>query len=520
MNTTNKILGKINVLVELKPSLKSFTAPDEKGQTFKKYLFQYLSDFFHDLNIPAEVMLTIKPGNYNDSFSTNSYQVIINDSKCRLPFPTTVPADVSAKELAKSIAKDICQNRELCITAQLSEKIQAQWGSKNGLYLTFSGERFHEFLLTFIRSGLRIDRGFVLAHAEEEQEQRYPFEEKIHSLDAISIKVFLSKRQYLRIHSSGEHATAQSDYREKALNEMLDYMQEGLFFELGIILPKVSIDIDEGLEENDFRIQLNDFRLPLIAGLELDQFLVNDTIERVEKLTWNPLQFMVLNLAVELRRNSCIFLTTDLVEYSTNLLREAFPALVDTALLHFNIVTLTKILRNLLEEELSIRDLRGILESLLAINGIISVDQSKHVVFAPHTAGLCPVTEGKKLEELDIADYSNCLRMSLKRYISHKYTGGSNTLSAYIIDPQIEARIENIDTQPMNDEEHEKLIRAIYSAIGNSTMAANPIILTTVEIRKKLRNLIEKEFPRIAVLCNQELLHNTNIHPIARISWN
>jgi type III secretion protein V len=61
----------------------------------------------------------------------------------------------------------------------------------------------------------------------------------------------------------------------------------------------------------------------------------------------------------------------------------------------------------------------------------------------------------------------------------------------------------------------------VSDEVGNlPPTAASPVILTTMEIRKILRVLIEKEFPSLAVLSYQELSPDMNIQPIARISWN
>ena len=541
----SEILDQIKVAIELSPSLRHFALAEE-NRAFKKDLMRCLDDLVYDLRIPAEISLTITPGEDRNRFSLCSYQVSINDRKCRVQVPTIIPGDVHALELANSIAYEILQNRELLLTPRLSEKIQEKW-IIDGMA---SMERFHEILFELVRRGLRIDRAKDIALKEQsEQNFEKSFEEIFYNLDSIAVKVFLSNAQNVKTQSAAD---------DMSFEGLLDVLQEGLFNELGIIIPKVSIDMDEILEENDFIIQLNDVRFPPITGLEHDQFLVNDTVERLPLInikgkkviipasgtenaivqnkeheleickkagltTWGSGGFTVLNLAAELRKNAALFLTVETVKYSLKKLKSsspAFPALVDAASEHHDIIRLTLILRDLLDEQLSIKDLRGILENLLAISGITDIDQSKYVVFSPHTANLCSVQEGKKMEDLNIIDYSNCLRMSLKRYISNKYTRGSSALYVFPLDPGIEMRIKSTDEQPLTDTEREKLIKAIYEAIKNLPAATtNPVILTSVEIRKRLRNLIEKEFPRIAVLCYQELLPDLNTQPIARISW-
>ena len=525
------ILGQVNVVIELTPSLKRFTdSKSNDSHDFKSHLLRLLNDLVADLRIPVELSLHVRLGDDEKGFAMNSYQVIINDMKYRLSLPTIVAQDVQAKELARSVAWVIHQNRELVITVSLTEKVREKWSSKKGeAYLpSLSEEGFHEFLSALVRRGFRIDRGKAIAQNSKEKRQsvwsaKECFEEAVSGLDTTTIRVFFNNGV----------AKIQSAADDKPIAEMFDLMQDGFFYELGIILPEVKIDTDESLEENEFRIQLNDVRFPPNPGLEKDQFLVNDTIDRLLLLnltgksavnpangsecaivqdkdaalkiceeagltTWDPADFIVLSLTAEIRRNAGNFLTTGVVKFSMDRLSEAFPDLVDTALKRFDIVILTPILRDLLDEEISIRDLRGIVEALLAINGTSDVDQSKNLVFSPRILSL--------------------LRISLKRYISNKYTG-DNVLVVYLLDNQIETRI--MQEQPLNEEERDQLIKAFFGEVGDLSVGSqNPIILTTFEIRKKLKNLIEKEFPRVAVLCYQELAPDLNIQPIARITWN
>ncbi|MFX0197420.1 MAG: SycD/LcrH family type III secretion system chaperone [Candidatus Hodarchaeota archaeon] len=541
MNESREILGQIKVVVELlDPFLKCFADPKGKeGQGFASYLLRYLNDLVADLTIPAKISLYVRLAETKNGFAVNSYQVVINDSKCRLPLPTIVAQDVQAQELAGSVARVIHQNRELIVTVPLSKKIWEKWSSENGgRYLpSLSVTGFHEFISALVRQGFKIERGKGAGQVFKEKDQTVwsaerIFEEAINGLDGIAIKIFLSKTQYLWMYGSKWGSKTQSAADDMPLEEMKDIMLDGLFYELGVFLPEVSIDIDESLEQNEFRIQLNDLRFPRLLGLERDQFLVNDTSERLSllKLTgektvnpangsecavirdrndaletckkagltaWGPMGFIILALSAEVRRNAGNFLTTEVVKFSLNRLREAFPDLVDSALKYFDIVALTRILRDLLDEELSIRDLRGILEALLAINRTSSIEQSKITVFSSHVLSF--------------------LRASLNRYISNKYMRNGNALVVYLLDKQIETRITQ--SQPLNDVEHDRLVMAIFDEFGSMAITAQtPIILTTLETRKRLRSLIEIEFPRVAVLCYQELSPDMNIQTIGRIS--
>ncbi|MEO1173195.1 MAG: FHIPEP family type III secretion protein [Myxococcota bacterium] len=161
-------------------------------------------------------------------------------------------------------------------------------------------------------------------------------------------------------------------------------------------------------------------------------------------------------------------------------------------------VQLTDILRRLVEEEISIRDLRSILQALAEWGQV----------------------------ENDTVMLTEYVRNALKRYISHKYTRGGNTLVVYLLDPQIEETVRSSiqHTQSgsylaLEPEITQEILTAVRNEVGNlPPTAQNPVILTTMEIRRYFRKLVELEFPHLAVLSYQELSPDMNIQPIARIS--
>jgi type III secretion protein V len=120
---------------------------------------------------------------------------------------------------------------------------------------------------------------------------------------------------------------------------------------------------------------------------------------------------------------------------------------------------------------------------------------------------------------LSSARLADFVRTCFKRYIYNKYTQGSNTLVAYLMDPAIEQRMAEADARPLTEQEGEELRGAIRKELGRlPTTSAVPVLLTSFEMRRALRRAIEREFPRLAVLSYQELSSHMNIHPIARIS--
>ncbi|MCI0422563.1 MAG: FHIPEP family type III secretion protein, partial [Acidobacteria bacterium] len=352
---------------------------------------------------------------------------------------------------------------------------------------------------------------------------RRKFEAIVASPTATAIRVLLSKTQYEWCLTLGTAPQLRAD--SQSFQEMLDKLDNNLFYDLGIILPAVTAGVDESLAETEFRLQLNDLRLAPKGGLSQDQFLVNATPEELHRIgvnglkainpatgnlcaivqgredvlekcrqafiTHGPAGFIGLCLSGELSRNASHLLTTEVVECSLDLLRDTSPALVHSALERFDVLTLTWIMRDLLQEDVSIRNLRALLESLLSV---------------------------RKLKPVDVAYYSNWARADFKRYISYKYSRGRNTLIVYLLAPQVEGRIAESDREPLTEDEHCRLLQSLLCVVEElSATAGTPVILTTVEARRKLWLLVEKELPSLVILAYQELSPDVNIQPLGRI---
>lgn len=318
----------------------------------------------------------------------------------------------------------------------------------------------------------------------------------------------------------------------KFLGEMVPMMRDGLFYELGVKFPGIRVRGNESdLPEGTYIIMINE--IPIVSGnVSLDKVLVNDTVDRLTLLniqgqeavnpangsecawidaqyasiaeqagltTWDAAGYMVLHLSSVLRKNAAEFVGIQEVQNMLEQLEQAFPALVKEvvpkAVSHFQ---LTDILRRLVEEEISVRDLRSILQALAEWGQV----------------------------ENDTVMLTEYVRNALKRYISHKYTRGGNTLVVYLLDPQIEETVRSSiqHTQSgsylaLEPEVTQEILTSVRNEVGNlPPTAQNPVILTTMEIRRYFRKLVELEFPHLAVLSYQELSPDMNIQPIARIS--
>ncbi|MBI3186066.1 MAG: type III secretion system export apparatus subunit SctV [Myxococcales bacterium] len=316
------------------------------------------------------------------------------------------------------------------------------------------------------------------------------------------------------------------------LYELIPFMRDGLFVELGVRFPGVRARGNPSLPPGAYQIQINE--VPVVTGqATLGHILVNDTVDRLKLMnvqgfeainpatrqpaawvpeghkemleaagltTWDVPGYAILHLAAVLRRHAREFVGIQESQTMLDQLDKAFPAIVKEVIPKVvNVLKLTDILGRLVEEEISIRDLRGILQAL-AEYGQVEAD---NVMLTEH------------------------VRASLKRYVSHKYARGTNTLVVYLLDPQIEEAIRSSIKRTssgthlaLEPDIAQEIVQAVKNECGHlPPTAQRPVILTAMDIRRYVRKLLEYEFnPPFSVVSYQELSPDLNIQPVARIS--
>jgi len=316
------------------------------------------------------------------------------------------------------------------------------------------------------------------------------------------------------------------------LYELIPFMRDGLFVELGVRFPGVRARGNPGLPPGAYQIQINE--VPVVTGqATLGHILVNDTVDRLRLMnvqgfeainpatrqpaawvpegskemleaagltTWDVPGYIILHLAAVLRRHAREFVGVQEVQTMLDQLEKAFPAIVKEVIPKVvNVLKLTDILGRLVEEEISIRDLRGILQAI-AEQGQVEADS---VMLTEH------------------------VRSSLKRYVSHKYARGTNTLVVYLLDPQIEDAVRGAIKRTsagthlaLEPDIAQEIVQAVKNECGHlPPTAQRPVILTAMDIRRYVRKLLEYEFnPPFSVVSFQELSPELNIQPVARIS--
>jgi len=318
------------------------------------------------------------------------------------------------------------------------------------------------------------------------------------------------------------------------INELIPLLRHGLYYELGVNFPGIQVrgqNVD--MEPESYVININEvpvakgrtYRGCILVGEPLEQLsLFNikgvETIHPVDgsivtwiaeehKETavqagfrmWDIAEYLILHLSYILRKHAHEFLGLQEIQTLLTELEKSHPALVKELVPKvITVLQLSEIFQRLVQEEIAIRDLKSIFSTLAQ--------------WAEVERNTLMLTEH--------------IRAGLKRYITHKYAGHSNTLAVYLLDPEIEDMVRNAirTTEKGNYLALEpEITQEIVEAVGKEIAAhpfppgaRPPVILTTAEIRRYFRKIIELEFPQLAVLSYQELAENLRIQPIARVA--
>ncbi len=194
-----------------------------------------------------------------------------------------------------------------------------------------------------------------------------------------------------------------------------------------------------------------------------------------------------------LRRHLTMFLG---IQETGGLLAQAsvdYPDIVKEALRSIPLQNVAEILRNLIEEEVSIRNVRGILESL--------VQSAAH--------------------EKDTGNLTEFVRIALARQICHQHAVNQN-LNAIALEPSLE----------------EKLLESVRASGGNRQLSLEPaqaeglrnalrvsiekhkpnVVVTHLQIRKQLRQYVQGISFDTPVLSYNELTAETKIQVVEHIN--
>jgi type III secretion protein V len=122
----------------------------------------------------------------------------------------------------------------------------------------------------------------------------------------------------------------------------------------------------------------------------------------------------------------------------------------------------------------------------------------------------------------DAAELAETVRASLQPQMTSKFAGPDGKVPVFLLDPTIEETLREAVQKTESGSFlalEPQLGRDVVESVGRAvTGVETPVIMTTADIRRHLRRLIENDLPQVAVLSYQELLPEAKLETQGRIS--
>jgi type III secretion protein V len=269
------------------------------------------------------------------------------------------------------------------------------------------------------------------------------------------------------------------------LRAMAIGLREQLFADLGVPLPAPRVRVRSELEPRSVVLSLHE-----VPALVLR---VPEALPDEELVAW--IRAPTLGL---LRARAADFMGMAEVQRLLDELEHFAPATVRNVVPKpIGLVLLTDVLRRLIEEGLSVRDLRGVLEALSTV-------------------------AATEKDPLNLAEY---VRSQARRAITFRLTAGRGQLDVVLLDPVLEETVRRAITRTaagsfltLAPQAARDVIASVRKAVADANRPGphGLVILTQPDIRRFVRKLLEGELPEIWVVSFAELLPEVSLKPVAR----
>jgi type III secretion protein V len=256
--------------------------------------------------------------------------------------------------------------------------------------------------------------------------------------------------------------------------------------ELGMPFPGMRMAYDEEPPDNGYIIDV--FDVPVFRG--------SLSPAGDESRGLSPTQVLVREAETVMRAQAAqLFGFSDMQALLRNC-ESLFPEVVEEALKVAPLQRLTELCRRLLEEGVSLRNLRGILEAI---------------------ANWAP----KEKDSVVLTEY---VRTELARQISFKNSHGTGQLTVILLDPQVEHLVRQsiqhtsvgsfVALPPERLQAMVDRLRALLDGYNDSRPV---VIMVSMDIRRYVRKLIESWLPGLMVMSYQEIAPGVTLKTLGRV---
>jgi type III secretion protein V len=275
--------------------------------------------------------------------------------------------------------------------------------------------------------------------------------------------------------------------RAPAVEEALTPMRLSLQEEIGLPFPGLRVVVHPPLE--DLALQMMVHGVPLRVSMASPDALAEEGLASPEHLMAREVEAAVKGHAISFMG----------IQEAKVLLARAeadYPDVVAEVNKSLPLQRIAEVFRRLIEEGLSIRDLRGILESLIQ--------------WGP--------------KEKDVVMLTEHARIALNRQISHRFGNEQGEIEAVLLAP----RIEDAMRQAIQDaggagyvpaidpDETQRLCEQISEIAAKATLGT-AVLVTHFDIRRYMKKLLEPHLPQLTVLSFQEINLQAKLLPLGQV---
>ncbi len=302
-------------------------------------------------------------------------------------------------------------------------------------------------------------------------------------------------------------AQAKNLFSLDTLNQDFMRIRREFYQDMGVPLPGISLRIASQLNDDTYRISIRG--VPVAQGnlkptnatalpTPPSDKMAADLVASGTRPTPDNIQAISFHLAYVLRKHASEFIGIQEMHTLYNKLEQAsYTELVREVQRAVNTPKTVDVFRRLLNEGISIRDLRQILGTLVEFGEM----------------------------EKDTSMLAERVRISLKRQLSYTFTNGTGVLPVYMFAPETEKLLQNSLRQTPNGvffalnpeatEQFTKALRELETEHAKDNV--RPVILTNLELRRHIRRHLETSFPDLPVISVQELTTSISLNPIGEI---
>ncbi|MBN3571870.1 EscV/YscV/HrcV family type III secretion system export apparatus protein [Vibrio neptunius] len=307
---------------------------------------------------------------------------------------------------------------------------------------------------------------------------------------------------------------------EENLSKSLQTLRWKLFEKLGLPLPEIQVQVLRNERRDEFELLL--YQEPVIKlNITQQQILTLTDIEGLESkqtklafnqqiLYWYPLEaldtiqlsghdyYQGNDISIHLvemvaQHYAKEFLGVQETRYLMDSMEMRYTELVKELQRLLPVSKVTEILQRLVEENISIRDLRTIFETLVE-------------------------WASKEKDTIMLTEY---VRVALRRHIRRKFTAAEGWIPMLIIGDSIENQIRESIRQSavgaysaLDPEEEQHIITMIKDKLPSRMPC---VLLTSLDVRRYLRKIVEPTMPMTPVLSFQEIGDDASIKVIAQV---